>query len=114
MSLKVLTMIIVASGILAGHSEQAPTARLRTHTQGQGDEDIQTKGRDLKQEVEVSMSMISNNEEMSLFGDGRCENGYCGNPTDCCSEWGYCGTGCAYCGGCEDPLYCDYDSGSCV
>ena len=60
MSLKVLTMIIVASGILAGHSEQAPTARLRTHTQGQGDEDIQTKGRDLKQEVEVSMSMISN------------------------------------------------------
>jgi len=150
MSLKVLTMIIVASGILAGHSEQAPTARLRTHTQGQGDEDIQTKGRDLKQEVEVSMSMISNNKEMSLFGDGgslsllgkdmdlmmrlsklsksskssspsatcgygNVGNGACADPDACCGVHGwcdydycptFCGDGVVGNGKCEVPDYC--------
>jgi hypothetical protein len=38
----------------------------------------------------------------------RCGNGLvdgvvlgnCTNPTECCSIYGYCGTGCSYCGGC--------------
>eukprot|EP00586_Coscinodiscus_wailesii_P007423 CAMPEP_0172491642 /NCGR_PEP_ID=MMETSP1066-20121228/22524_1 /TAXON_ID=671091 /ORGANISM="Coscinodiscus wailesii, Strain CCMP2513" /LENGTH=591 /DNA_ID=CAMNT_0013260803 /DNA_START=1 /DNA_END=1776 /DNA_ORIENTATION=- len=31
-------------------------------------------------------------------GDGTIGNGKCLDPTHCCSEWGYCGPGTAYCG----------------
>ena len=36
-------------------------------------------------------------------GSGSVGNGICPNPSLCCSEWGHCGTGAAYCGDNPDP-----------
>lgn len=36
--------------------------------------------------------------DSDMCGDGNIGNGNCPDPTHCCSKWGYCGTGDAYCG----------------